>query len=280
MQDTLHHSHRDDSAPCCGAQCSASDLVRWLGGTSEPGDDADSAVFPVLRIRAGQVLIHQGAAFNCLYFVRAGAFKCSRTGLDGHEQVQSFAFQGDSIGLDGLCGGSYATAAIALEDAMVIAAPYVDIAAAAQNAPALQHLLHDCASREVQRSGAAFELIAAVGAEPRIVRFLLQLAARQASLGYSGRHLRLSMSRRDIASHLGLAHESVSRSLSALKRAGHLRVSRRELEIIDLAGLLDRPQAGRRAPHADQGAMRRAAAGGDIANAPSVHHRLPAWTTH
>lgn len=282
MQDTTLHAHHDDtSAPCCGAQCSATDLLRWLGGSGEAthSEALDSVVFPVLRIRAGQVLTYQGAGFSCLYFVRAGAFKCSRTGLDGHEQVLAFAFQGDSIGFDGMCGGAYGTTAIALEDAMVIAAPYVDIAAAAQHVPALQHLLYDSASREVKRSWASLEVVAAVGAEPRIVRFLLQLAARHASLGYSGRQLRLSMSRRDIARHLGLAHESVSRSLSSLKRSGCIRVTRREVEIVDLAALLDRQHASR-TPAMAVAAKDAAPARAMVSTPASQTGGLPSWTAH
>jgi len=94
------------------------------------------------------------------------------------------------------------------------------------------------------------QAIAAVGVDARMVRFLLQLAGRQASLGYSGLHLRLRMSRRDIASHLGIAHESVSRSLSAFRRRGYIRVNRCEVEIVDFAGLHDLQNATRRAREA------------------------------
>lgn len=281
MQDTrIPATHTDSSAPCCGAQCSASDLLRWLGGANDVVQEATDVVFPVLRIRAGQVLAHQGAAFNCLYFVRAGAFKCSRTALDGHEQVLSFAFQGDTIGLDGIAGGAYGTTASALEDAMAVAAPYSDMAAAALGVPALQHLLHESASREVKNSWASLEVVAATGAEPRVARFLLQLAARHASLGYSGRQLRLPMGRRDIASHLGLAHESVSRSLSALKRAGCIRVSRREVEIVDLAGLLDRQQNSRSpAPRRKVKALETAPST-PIGSASTPMDHARAWSAH
>ena len=41
------------------------------------------------------------------------------------------------------------------------------------------------------------------------------------------------MSRRDIASHIGVAHETVSRSFGALVQWGCLAVSNREVEILD-----------------------------------------------
>jgi CRP/FNR family transcriptional regulator len=200
------------------------------------------------RVRAGQVLVHEGEPFNCLYFVRAGAFKCFRTGPDGSEQVDCFTWAGDAIGFEAICDDRYGATATAIEDALVIAAPYGETLVAARDEPALQRLLHHCASREVQRRSIALHNNAAVAAEARVARFLLQLAARQVAAGLSGRHLRLSMSRRDMASHLGLAHESVSRSLSALEHAGCLRVARRAVDIVDRAALLERQYATRRSP--------------------------------
>jgi CRP/FNR family transcriptional regulator len=51
------------------------------------------------------------------------------------------------------------------------------------------------------------------------------------------RHLLLRMNRRDIANHLGLAHETISRSLRLFSDAGWLRVYNREIEILDAAAL-------------------------------------------
>ena len=45
------------------------------------------------------------------------------------------------------------------------------------------------------------------------------------------------MGRREIASHLGVAHETVSRSFQALARWDVLGVSNRKVEILDREGL-------------------------------------------
>ena len=87
------------------------------------------------------------------------------------------------------------------------------------------------------RRGELAEMMAAVAAEVRLARFLLQLSRRMAECGQSPRRFHLRMSRRDIASYLGVAHETVSRSFGALARWGWLRVDNREVEILDLPGL-------------------------------------------
>ena len=75
--------------------------------------------------------------------------------------------------------------------------------------------------------------MAAVAAEVRLARFLVHMAAQMESLGRSPRRFVLRMCRRDLASHLGVAHETVSRSFSMLAYWGCIRVSVREVEIID-----------------------------------------------
>ena len=80
-------------------------------------------------------------------------------------------------------------------------------------------------------------MMAAVAAEVRLARFLVWLSGRMAERGQSPHRLRLRMSRRDIASLLGVAHETVSRSFTALAELGLLRVDNREVEILDAAGL-------------------------------------------
>ncbi|MDP1690820.1 MAG: Crp/Fnr family transcriptional regulator [Burkholderiaceae bacterium] len=240
-------NQRPEGVPRSPVQCTASDLLCWFGCGMDADEETADIVFAMRCIRAGQVLAHQGVPTDKLYFVRAGAFKCLQTDAEGREQVQTFAWPGDAIGLDGLCDNAYATTALAIENSTVVVMPIV---AATDHVPAMQRLLLHCASRELQRCGVARQAFLALGADARLARFLLQLATRQASAGLSGRVVRLSMSRRDIASHLGLRHESVSRSLSALERSGCIRVTRRTVEIVDRADLLDRQHAARRVPKA------------------------------
>jgi CRP/FNR family transcriptional regulator, anaerobic regulatory protein len=70
------------------------------------------------------------------------------------------------------------------------------------------------------------------------------------------------MSRRGIASLLGIAHETVSRSFSAFVECGLLRVENREIEVLNAAGLKARTRNTRGG--ADPIAARKSSApGGD-----------------
>ncbi|MBX3623140.1 MAG: Crp/Fnr family transcriptional regulator [Rhizobacter sp.] len=204
-------------------------LAEWAPGGVSP--------FPLHRLARGTVLIHEGATLRCVYLVQAGEFKVLRTAEDGYEQVLDFAGRLDLLGYDGLADGHHATSAVALEDASVYAIPVADLQALRQRQPAFDNRLQAMLARQIGRLGEMAWLMAAVGADRRTARFLLQQSRRMAEQGQSPCRLHLRMCRRDIASHLGLAHESISRSLSFLAEAGYLRVDNREVEILDLAGL-------------------------------------------
>ena len=71
-----------------------------------------------------------------------------------------------------------------------------------------------------------------------MVDFLLRLAARQARAGNPGPAIALPMPRADIADHLGLTVETVSRCLTALRTRGLIALPGTYLvEILDAEGL-------------------------------------------
>lgn len=227
----------DGTGSLQSARCTGSDLLRWIGLGHEVGPRSDQIVFPMRRVRTGTLVTHEGAPFESLYFISAGTFKCVHTDPDGYELVQGFLARGDVIGLDGLSDGVYGGDAVALEDATVAMASFRELLNAARQVPSLEQLIYLASGREIRRKNMTLEVMAAVGAEVRLARFLLQLVARQAEQGYSSRRMVLRMSRRDIASHLGIAHETVSRSLTALADWGYIEVRHREIDILDPDGL-------------------------------------------
>jgi CRP/FNR family transcriptional regulator len=108
-------------------------------------------------------------------------------------------------------------------------------------------LFHHAAGLEMLRRGDTQYLMSTPSSEVRVVRFLLQTSRRQAAQGWSQHLLRLRMTRRDIGSYLGLAHETISRALTALAQEGHIRVHAHDIELVDLPALhgLQRMTRGR-----------------------------------
>lgn len=202
----------------------------------------------VLRVAEGTLAHLEGARTESIHVVRSGSFKCVRMLEDGYEQVLSFAERGDVLGYDGLWRGVHATSAIALEDSTMYALPVGRLDSLALQSPRLDRALRRAVSRELVDAGRMADMMAAVASETRLARFLVWCADRALERGESSRRLHLRVGRRDIASLLGVAHETVSRCFTLLVRQGVLRVDNRDIEILDRDALTAASRGTRRAP--------------------------------
>jgi CRP/FNR family transcriptional regulator len=234
-------------------QIGLDELIELLGGTVDAAARSSRERFSVHRVARGTTLVHESAHAQTLYIVQSGSFKSVKTAEDGYEHVLAFAWRRDVIGYDGLYREHYAFGAVALEDSRVIALPMATLAALRQQSSALDAALQALVARQLAHAGEIAEVMSAVAADARLARFLVQLSARMAECGQSPRRLLLRMNRRDIANHLGLAHETISRSLRLLCDAGWLRVDNRDVEILD-------PQALKRCARSTRGAPEEALA--------------------
>lgn len=272
---TLTHGHEEGSwfveREEGGAWSAQGALLRLLhGGNLLPGLHA----LPLQHVPRGTALLHEGAAARCVYVIQAGDFKTVKTAEDGYELVLDFAGRGDLLGFDALASGHHASGAVALEDAAVHALPLHELEALRHASRAFDSALLATVSRQLERMGDAAWAMSAVGADVRVARFLVQLSTRMLERGQSARLLRLRMGRRDIASHLGLAHESISRSFGSLVEGGLLRVDNRDVEILDLARLQRHARCTRGL--ADEGPVRTSCDAPPLQAAALVHRPLGA----
>ncbi len=262
-----HHDSARPAAPHVAPETSPlRDLVHLLGGDARAVTAPDAQLPMALRrIDEEGVLTHEGTAAHSLHVVRSGSLKCVRTLEDGYEQVMSFALPGDVVGFDALCDGHQQSSAVALEYTTVYALPLQDLRELRLRCPALDNALQRALSRQLLHRAEQTEMLAAVSSDVRLARFLLFMVKRMAEIGQSPRRLHLRMCRRDIASLLGVAHETVSRSFTTMADAGWLAVDNREVAILDLARLKLRARSTRGPVEAAAGAE---------------HHRHPGAAAH
>jgi CRP/FNR family transcriptional regulator len=217
---------------------SLADLVRLMGRAPREGADAVNATrIPLRRLHEGATLILEGGRGRALYVLRCGSTKTVKTQEDGYEQVLGFQHAGDVLGFEALNAGVHDAGVVALEDSSIYVLATDELPQLRRLCPALTDALELALSRQLHNAGATAGLMSAVASEARLARFVLWWSQRMASIGRSPRRLHLRMGRRDIASFLGVAHATVSRSFTALAEAGCLRVDNRDLEILDFDAL-------------------------------------------
>ncbi|MYM73974.1 helix-turn-helix domain-containing protein [Duganella sp. FT134W] len=188
------------------------------------------------RVGAGCSLYQTGEPFRQFYVVRSGFMKSITTDPSGNERVVGFSLRGGLLGLDGLAYGRHMASAVALADAELIVLPLATLHAAGRNYPDFASSVYSAMSIELARTLAATGRLG-LTTRSRIARLLLDMADRFAALGYSPSRFNLPMSRSDIASYLGMAKATVSRSLLELETLGLIRQDQRSIQILDRQGL-------------------------------------------
>lgn len=196
-------------------------------------------------IAAGAFLCREGARAEAVFAVAGGVIKLFKSLPGERRQVSRFLFAGDFLALAG-DAERYDSTAQAVTNATVWRferAAFVDMIGSSRP---LGEALEAKLWRELEAAREHMLLLARKSAEQKVASFLLGLAR-------TGDCVRLAMTRRDIADHLGLEVETVSRSLTGLQRRhliampdpGHARVlARAELEAI--AGGRRRAERARR----------------------------------
>ncbi|MEW5708414.1 MAG: helix-turn-helix domain-containing protein [Pseudomonadota bacterium] len=207
------------------------------------------------RVRRGESLFRSGDPFNNLYAIRSGFFKTAMLYADGREQVGGFYMAGEMLGLNGIGSQVHINTATALEDGEVCSASFPALERALLDSPLMQRRFHKIMAEEIVREQTAMMLLGSFAAEGRLAAFLLNLAYRYASRGYSSEEFHLRMSREELGSYLGLTLETVSRTFSRLHDAGLVEVNLKRVRILDVKGLrrvLDRErQPPERSPRPD-----------------------------
>ncbi len=184
-------------------------------------------------IQRGETLFRQGDRLSCLYMVRAGAVKVYALSHDGAEQVLGFYLPGDMLGLDALESANHVCTAIALETSSICELSFSKLETMSQALSGLHGWMYRAYGREIARDHALLRLLGHKSAEQRLAGFLLSLCERFAQRGFSSREFNLSMSRHDIANHLGLALETVSRLFARFQDSRVLDVDRRHITVRD-----------------------------------------------
>jgi len=194
------------------------------------------------RIRAKEHVFRAGQPRQTLYLIHAGFFKTSLVSEDGREKITGFRLRGDLLGLDAIDMPVYACDAVALDVGEVWELPCAQLR---ENVPNFQELLTSVLASEIRRDWGWMLAVGTLSAEQRVVSFLLDLAARMQTLGFSARSLMLRMTRAELGNFLALQLETVTRALSHLQAMGMISVDGRQISIenpIGLRAMLGAPQ--------------------------------------
>lgn len=199
----------------------------------------DAAIRDKRPLSPGDALFHAGSPLQSLYIIRSGSLMSSVASENGEVQVIAFHLPGEVTGLDGLADHQHVCTMVALERSRVCELPLHAFEQVVAEVPQLKTWFLELIGQETIQDYAHMAMMGKRMAQERLASFLVSFSLRYQRLDRDPCALKLTMSRSDLASYLGLAEETVSRLFTRFQEQGLLEVRRKLVYIRDMDGLVE-----------------------------------------
>lgn len=217
LPDDCAQRRRTSACLTCGARAFS------VCGSLQPDELAElDALAERDFVGAGDALIRQGDEAAHLFNISSGSVRVYRLLPDGRRQITGFLFAGDFVGLG--AGDRYAFSVEAIEDATLCRFRKREYLALIRERPTLEAALLERATHELAAAQKQMLLLGRKTARERVASFLLDLPDLDPVRPSDEGHVRLPMTRTEIADYLGLTIETVSRELTRLKSTGLIEI--------------------------------------------------------
>ena len=196
-------------------------------GAGEPDTAFDrfDTIGVIKHLAPHESLALEGDTADRLHRVLSGTIAGYKATADGRRQILTFFFPGDLVGLT--VGERYAYGAEAVDHASVRSVPHARLRELAAQTPVLQESLLAALRGEVSAAQERLLWLGRKTARERLAGFLLECDGRIGQHDKDGRRtVSLPMSQLEIGDYLGLASETVSRTLAELVRDGAIDIVR------------------------------------------------------
>ncbi|CAO3455889.1 Transcriptional regulator, Crp/Fnr family [Azospirillum argentinense] len=181
-----------------------------------------------------QSIFAEGEAADAVFRVVDGMIRLYKLLPDGRRQIIGFLQAGDMVGL--AFADRYLYSAEAITASTVQRIPRCQLDALLDSQPALARRLLSVTTSELVAAQDQMLLLGRKSALEKLASFLLALSRRAGA----GRAIALPMSRCDIADHLGLTTETVSRGFTKLKTSRLIRIlDGGRVELLDAEALAE-----------------------------------------
>lgn len=166
------------------------------------------------KLSMGDELFAEGDPSDYFYYVIFGTVRCSKILGDGRRQLDTFFLVGDIFGLDD--GDLRRFTVEAVEETVVICLRLSEFQRLMDGDLVFRNQIASSMRTNLERAHARTALLARKTPREKLLAFLVEMKGR---LQRTGR-FELPMHRTDIADHLGLAKETLSRTLTKLAGEG------------------------------------------------------------
>lgn len=179
-----------------------------------------NAITTAVNLSPNEVVFYEEDDNTYLFNVVSGAVRLSKLLPDGRRQITGFLFPGDFLGLS--IADTYAYTAEAVRNTSLCRFNRAKLIKLLERFPKLERRLLELASNEIVEAQAHMLVLGCKTATEKLVSTIMTLSERIGRTSNGGTVIELPMTREDLADYLGLSTETVSRTLSELRKEGVL----------------------------------------------------------
>ncbi len=203
----------------------------------EPQLSEWSGALTRITVPQGQAIIKEGAPLDKIYIVQMGCF-LSHTSEYQKNSAVNIKNAGDLLGVGGIEKRRYPYTSVAAADCNVVCAiPYQKFLELLAGRPRLIDCFASVMSRELNKQTERVLMMKNTNAMQKLALFLVSTSDNLTARSMSGTDIKLLMSRADIGDFLGITIETVSRVFSQFEQFNILKITGKNLTILDLDGL-------------------------------------------
>ena len=200
---------------------------------------AEVAAISVKRtFSKGETLFSEGETATGFYLLASGSIKLCKVSPDGKEKVLHFVHPSETFAEAAFFGdGKYPAEARALESGAALFFPRQAFMGLLERNPRFSLNLIISLSLLLRRFARQIEELSFAEVPARLAAYLMESAAKKSTAFQGKTYLDLDIKKGELASRLGTASETLSRTFKKLKEEGVLGVEGNRVIILDMARL-------------------------------------------
>ncbi|PLW82585.1 hypothetical protein CWI75_08345 [Kineobactrum sediminis] len=212
------------------------------------GDDGDlvsentpivlKSIAQPVRLAAGETLFRQNSPVTGFHLLLEGCLKETHIDGNGHESVINFFYPNEFAGMDSLGKSFFDNTTEALVDSLICSIPGPCVKDKnAKSVPCLEHYVWTLMALQMTKSKSRLLASRNYNAAQKLADFLVTQAKKTMTGKLAASHLDLPMSRQDLANHLGMSPETLSRLFADFTSRGLVKTWHAQAHILDFDGL-------------------------------------------
>lgn len=205
------HANRTPAAPMAA--------LAMRGAANMPPQREPAVPSSRRTFERGEEIFAEGGSCDVFYKVISGTVRTGKLLSDGRRQIDAFHFAGDVFGLES--GAAHRFTAEAVDEVTVAVYRRGSFGGLVKADPAFGEQLMAATLSNLDRAHDHMVLLGRKTALEKMASFLIDIADRRAHADRA----ELPMQRTDIADHLGLTIETVSRTLTQMVNDGLIRLA-------------------------------------------------------